>query len=139
MSKLSLCRRFCLAGLLALAGAAVCGFAAGRQKPGWCDEESGHAGVPQPAKVRWCVDDPCAAAAADGCPRPAARPPARLTPSSCSTARIWTSGRGANPQGIQDGTFNIAKTGEISTKRYFGDCQLHIEWPRFRPSPTAMT
>lgn len=37
----------------------------------------------------------------------------------------WT---GGNPKGIEDGTINILKTGQISTKKQFGDCQLHIEW-----------
>ncbi len=30
--------------------------------------------------------------------------------------------------GIEDGCFNILKTGQIRTKRHFGDCQLHVEW-----------
>jgi hypothetical protein len=29
---------------------------------------------------------------------------------------------------IEDGSFDIATTGEIFTKEKFGDCQLHIEW-----------
>ncbi|NLF09793.1 MAG: DUF1080 domain-containing protein [Pirellulaceae bacterium] len=29
---------------------------------------------------------------------------------------------------IQDGSFDIMKTGWIQTKQHFGDCQLHIEW-----------
>jgi len=37
----------------------------------------------------------------------------------------WT---GGNPEGIEDGVINIRKTGEIRTKRSFGDCQLHVEW-----------
>jgi len=35
---------------------------------------------------------------------------------------------GAKPGGIEDGAINIRKTGEIRTKRDFGDCQLHVEW-----------
>jgi hypothetical protein len=37
----------------------------------------------------------------------------------------WT---GAKPGGIEDGAINIFKTGELRTKRAFGDCQLHVEW-----------
>jgi len=37
----------------------------------------------------------------------------------------WT---GWKPGGIEDGAINIFKTGEIRTKRSFGDCQLHVEW-----------
>jgi hypothetical protein len=36
--------------------------------------------------------------------------------------------QGGNPQGIEAGTINILKTGEIRTKKQFGDCQLHVEW-----------
>ncbi len=36
--------------------------------------------------------------------------------------------KGINPKIIEDGAFNILKTGWIQTKRHFGDCQLHIEW-----------
>ena len=37
----------------------------------------------------------------------------------------WT---GAKPDGIEDGAINVEKTGQLSTKRSFGDCQLHVEW-----------
>jgi hypothetical protein len=36
--------------------------------------------------------------------------------------------QGGDPRGIENGYINILKTGEIRTKRSFGDCQLHIEW-----------
>ena len=29
---------------------------------------------------------------------------------------------------VEDGCVNIRKTGNIQTKKHFGDCQLHIEW-----------
>jgi hypothetical protein len=35
---------------------------------------------------------------------------------------------GGNAQGVEDGCINILKTGQIATKKQFGDCQLHIEW-----------
>lgn len=41
---------------------------------------------------------------------------------------------GANPAGIEDGAINIKKTGEIKTKKKFGDCQLHIEWATPNPA-----
>jgi len=31
-------------------------------------------------------------------------------------------------EGLEDGTINILKTGDLSSKTKFGDCQLHIEW-----------
>jgi hypothetical protein len=36
--------------------------------------------------------------------------------------------QGGNPAGIEQGSINILKTGEIQTKKTFGDCQLHVEW-----------
>lgn len=35
---------------------------------------------------------------------------------------------GGNPQGLENGTINIHKTGPLRTKKKFGDCQLHVEW-----------
>ena len=35
---------------------------------------------------------------------------------------------GGNAAGIEDGAINILKTGELRTRRSFGDCQLHVEW-----------
>ena len=34
----------------------------------------------------------------------------------------------ANPAGIENGVINIAKTGGLTSRRDFGDCQLHVEW-----------
>ena len=35
---------------------------------------------------------------------------------------------GGKAEGIEDGCINILKTGELTTKRHFGDCQVHVEW-----------
>ena len=35
---------------------------------------------------------------------------------------------GGNEKGIEEGCINIRKTGQIGTKRKFGDCQVHVEW-----------
>ncbi len=35
---------------------------------------------------------------------------------------------GGNEKGIENGCVNIVKTGELRTKKHFGDCQLHVEW-----------
>ena len=42
----------------------------------------------------------------------------------------WQSGRvgGSVKWDIQDGAAVVNRTGSISTKQEFGDCQLHIEW-----------
>jgi hypothetical protein len=37
----------------------------------------------------------------------------------------WSGGKSG---GIEDGAINVANSGELSTKRSFGDCQLHVEW-----------
>jgi hypothetical protein len=35
---------------------------------------------------------------------------------------------GGNAKGIENGVINIIKTGELRTKRPFGDCHFHVEW-----------
>ena len=30
--------------------------------------------------------------------------------------------------GLQDGCFDVVKTGQLQTKEEFGDCQIHLEW-----------
>lgn len=35
---------------------------------------------------------------------------------------------GGNPAGVEDGCINILKTGALTSKPKFGDCQLHAEW-----------
>jgi sugar phosphate isomerase/epimerase len=35
---------------------------------------------------------------------------------------------GANPRGLDHGCIDILKAGQITSKRHFGDCQLHVEW-----------
>jgi len=37
----------------------------------------------------------------------------------------WEGGTG---KGIEDGSIDILKAGQIQTKQEFGDCQLHVEW-----------
>jgi hypothetical protein len=46
---------------------------------------------------------------------------------------------GGDPQGIEDGCINIVKTGQIQTKRPFGDCQLHVEWATPPKPENSMT
>jgi hypothetical protein len=46
---------------------------------------------------------------------------------------------GGDPKGIEDGSINILKTGEIKTKRNFGDCQLHVEWATPEKPENCMT
>ena len=36
--------------------------------------------------------------------------------------------QGDKEEGIENGCINILKTGELRTRREFGDCQLHVEW-----------
>jgi hypothetical protein len=36
--------------------------------------------------------------------------------------------QGGNERGIEEGTINILKAGQIATRRKFGDCQVHVEW-----------
>jgi hypothetical protein len=36
--------------------------------------------------------------------------------------------QGGNARGVEQGTLNILKTGELRSKQQFGDCQVHVEW-----------
>jgi hypothetical protein len=36
--------------------------------------------------------------------------------------------QGGDPRGVEAGTINILKTGELRSKQQFGDCQVHVEW-----------
>lgn len=36
--------------------------------------------------------------------------------------------QGGDVRGIEDGALDILKTGELRSKRQFGDCQVHVEW-----------
>ncbi len=36
--------------------------------------------------------------------------------------------KGLTPDAIEDGAINVVKTQGLTTKKEFGDCQLHIEW-----------
>ena len=40
----------------------------------------------------------------------------------------WEGDRDDLSAGVEDGSINILKAGELRSKEKFGDCQLHIEW-----------
>jgi hypothetical protein len=46
----------------------------------------------------------------------------------------WEGKKGDLSAGVEDGSINILKTGDLLSKEKFGDCQLHIEWAT-PPSP----
>lgn len=45
----------------------------------------------------------------------------------------FTGREGAAKWEVKDGAMQVSRTGDIQTKREFGDCQLHVEWAA--PSP----
>jgi hypothetical protein len=69
-----------------------------------------------------------------GRPQPPSVAPSETPGGPPSDAIVLFDGRdlsqwqGGNSSGIEDGVINIAKTGELRSKKSFGDCQLHVEW-----------
>jgi hypothetical protein len=107
--------------ILVIAGAAVCA-AAGA----WA-EEFGYDDTPRLPNSPWRVHDRQR-------PQPPTIEPGRDPAAPPSDAIVLFDGKdlsqwdGGNPQGIEDGTINILKTGQLQSKRHFGDCQVHVEW-----------
>jgi hypothetical protein len=92
-------------------------------------DELGYTDTPRLPNSPWRVHDrdrPQPPMVEPGAGEPSAAPP--------SDAVVLFNGKdlaewdGGNPQGIEAGVINILKTGQIQTKKLFGDCQLHVEW-----------
>ena len=90
-----------------------------------------------PAELALAGPRPCPAAAPRGrAGRDGRQPPGRRRhPLRRPRPVQWESDNSRGTQkpgdlkaGIEHGCFNILKTGQIRTKRHFGDCQLHVEW-----------
>ncbi len=95
--------------------------------PGSAEEKFGYTDTPRLPNSPWRVHD-------RERPQPPRVTPGREPGNPPADAIVLFDGKdlsqwtGGNPRGIEDGVINIAKTGQIATKRSFGDCQLHIEW-----------
>lgn len=96
---------------------------------GVAGDELGYTDTPRLPNSPWRVHDrdrPQPPMVEPGAGEPSAAPP--------SDAIVLFNGKdlaewdGGNPQGIEAGVINIRKTGQIQTKKQFGDCQLHVEW-----------
>ncbi|MEN6451759.1 MAG: DUF1080 domain-containing protein [Thermoguttaceae bacterium] len=78
-------------------------------------------------------------------PQPPKVAPGESTATPPSDAIVLFDGKdlsqwvGGDPKGVEQGTINILKTGELRTRRHFGDCQLHVEWAApAKPDADAM-
>ena len=94
---------------------------------GACDDGLGYTDTPRLPNSPWRVHDRQR-------PQPPTVKPGAETGKPPADAVILFDGKdlsqweGGNAKGIEDSCINILKTGQIQTKRHFGDCQLHVEW-----------
>jgi hypothetical protein len=98
---------------------------------GVCEDGLGYTDTPRLPNSPWRVHDrqrpqpPMVEPAAKAGEQPVAPPSDALMLFDGKDLSQW---EGGDPKGIEDGCINILKTGQIQTKRHFGDCQLHVEW-----------
>jgi hypothetical protein len=94
---------------------------------GVCDDGLGYTDTPRLPNSPWRVHDrerPQPAMVQPG-NEPSAAPADAIVLFDGKDLSQWEGGTGG---GIEDGCINIVKAGQISTKKKFGDCQLHVEW-----------
>jgi hypothetical protein len=120
-----------LLGVSIVALLAACPVAAGAEK-GKGDDAPGYDDTPLLPNSPWRVHDrkrPQPVLVAPGsvglCPQAATPPADAVVLFNGKDLSQWT---GGNEKGIEDGCINILKTGELRSKKQFGDCQLHVEW-----------
>ena len=98
---------------------------------GVCDDGLGYTDTPRLPNSPWRVHDrqrpqpPMVEPGAEVGQQPLAPPSDAVMLFDGKDLSQW---EGGDPKGIEDGCINILKTGQIQTKRHFGDCQLHVEW-----------
>lgn len=96
-------------------------------RPGWCDDGLGYTDTPRLPGSPWRVHDRQR-------PQPTSVEPGSKPGDPPADALVLFDGgdlsqwEGGDVKGVEDGCINILKTGQLSTKQKFGDCQLHIEW-----------
>ncbi len=109
------------AALLVLAAAVVAA------RPCSAEEAFGYTDTPMLPNSQWRVHDKMR-------PQPPMVAPGRQAGDPPADAIILFDGKdlsqwvGGNPRGVERGVIDISRTGQISTRRNFGDCQLHVEW-----------
>jgi hypothetical protein len=98
---------------------------------GYCDDKPGYTDTPLLPNSPWRVHDrdcpqpPMVEPGIGVGDQPVAPPSDALVLFDGKDLSMWD---GGDSKGIEDGCINILKTGQIQTKKSFGDCQLHIEW-----------
>jgi len=93
----------------------------------WAEDKPGYTDTPQLPNSPWRVHDrerPQPPTVASGAT--ASAPPADAV--VLFNGRDLSAWEGVDAKGLEDGCFNILKTGQATTKQKFGDCQLHVEW-----------
>jgi hypothetical protein len=120
-----------IVGVLIAVVLAACPLAAGAEK-GKGDEAPGYDDTPFLPNSPWRVHDrkrPQPVLVAPGsaglCSQAATPPSDAVVLFNGKNLSQW---EGGNEKGIENGCINIVKTGELRTKKHFGDCQLHVEW-----------
>jgi hypothetical protein len=94
---------------------------------GICDDGLGYTDTPRLPDSPWRVHD-------HQRPQPPMVAPGKEPGAPPADAVILFDGKdllqweGGNAKGVEDGCINIVKTGQIQTRKRFGDCQLHVEW-----------
>jgi hypothetical protein len=113
--------------LLALAAGTMISILSLFAQCGVCDDGLGYDDTPLLPNSQWRVHDRQR-------PQPPMVKPGVGPNSPPSDAIVLFDGKdlsqwdGGNADGVEDGSINILKAGQLSTKRSFGDCQLHVEW-----------
>lgn len=98
---------------------------------GLCDDGLGYTDTPRLPHSPWRVHDrerpqpPMVEPGANVGQQPQAPPSDAVMLFDGKDLSQW---EGGDAKGIEDGCINILKTGQMQTKRQFGDCQLHVEW-----------
>jgi hypothetical protein len=98
---------------------------------GVCDDGLGYSDTPRLPNSPWRVHDrnrpqpPMVEPGGNVGRQPLAPPSDAIMLFDGKNLSQW---EGGDPKGIEDGCINILKTGQMQTKRHFGDCQLHVEW-----------
>lgn len=104
-----------------------------------CEDGLGYTDTPRLPNSPWRVHDrnrPQPPLVKPGDPGLAAPPADAIVLFDGRDLSQW---QGGDPQGIEQGAINILKTGQLSTKRSFGNCQLHVEWATpAKPDADAM-
>jgi hypothetical protein len=102
------------------------------EEKGHADDRPGYEDTPRLPNSTWRVHDRNRPQPAQVVPGSAGLDSNAATPPNDAIVlfdgRNLSQWEGGDEKGVENGVINIFKTGELRTKRRFGDCQLHVEW-----------